>query len=51
MADQIAILNQGKIVERGQASSVVRDPQHPETRALLAAMPRLTFSRRAEGGA
>jgi peptide/nickel transport system ATP-binding protein len=29
----------GRIVERGEVRSVLRDPRHPNTRSLLAAVP------------
>ena len=41
IADRIAIMQRGVIVERGEAAAVLADPQHPYTRALLAAVPRL----------
>ncbi|MFO1540176.1 MAG: oligopeptide/dipeptide ABC transporter ATP-binding protein [Chloroflexota bacterium] len=38
-ADRIAVMYAGRIVEEGSAASVVGDPRHPYTRALLAAVP------------
>ena len=38
-ADRIVVMYFGRIVESGPARSVVRDPQHPYTRALLSAVP------------
>jgi oligopeptide/dipeptide ABC transporter ATP-binding protein len=39
-ADRIAVMYLGRIVEEGPAHSVVRDPQHPYTKALLSVVPR-----------
>lgn len=41
MADRIAIMYAGKIVEYGTADDVFYDPKHPYTWALLASMPDL----------
>ncbi len=41
IADRIAIMQRGVIVERGEAAAVLADPKDPYTRALLAAVPRL----------
>ena len=41
MADDIAVMYAGKIVEYGTAEEVFYDPRHPYTWALLAAMPDL----------
>jgi peptide/nickel transport system ATP-binding protein len=38
LADRIAVLNKGRIVEEGPAAQVIGAPQHPYTRALLAAV-------------
>jgi peptide/nickel transport system ATP-binding protein len=40
-ADQVAVMQQGKIVERGPVAQVFHDPQHAYTQRLLAASPRL----------
>ena len=41
MADRIAIMYAGKVVEYGTADDVFYDPRHPYTWALLASMPDL----------
>jgi peptide/nickel transport system ATP-binding protein len=39
VADRIAVLDAGRVVEEGAASAVLEDPRHEVTRALLAAVP------------
>jgi peptide/nickel transport system ATP-binding protein len=39
IADRIAVMYLGRIVECGPAAQVTTDPQHPYTRSLLAAVP------------
>jgi ABC-type glutathione transport system ATPase component len=39
VADRVAIMHQGRMVEIGDAGVVLRDPQHEYTQALLAAHP------------
>ncbi|ABM81357.1 ABC transporter ATP-binding protein [Hyperthermus butylicus] len=41
MADKIAIMYAGQIVEYGPSEEIFNNPQHPYTRALLRAIPRL----------
>ena len=41
MADRIAVMYAGKIVESGTADDVFYDPRHPYTWALLSSMPDL----------
>jgi peptide/nickel transport system ATP-binding protein len=40
MADDIVVMNQGEIVERGTAEAIYADPRHEYTKKLLAAIPR-----------
>lgn len=39
LADEIAVMQGGRIVESGRASEVLADPQHGYTRALIDAIP------------
>jgi peptide/nickel transport system ATP-binding protein len=41
MADEVAIMYMGKIVEQGTAREIFKNPKHPYTVNLLAAIPRL----------
>ena len=38
-AEQVAIMYRGNVVEQGPVADIFRDPQHPYTKALLAAHP------------
>jgi len=40
MADRVAVMRHGRVVEEGGASDVLGDPKHSYTRALIAAVPR-----------
>jgi peptide/nickel transport system ATP-binding protein len=42
IADRVAVMQHGSIVEQGEAAAVLHDPQHPYTRQLIAAVPPLT---------
>ena len=46
VADDIAVMYAGKIVEQGTAEEIFYDPRHPYTWALLSAMPDLGSSGR-----
>lgn len=39
-ADRIAVMYLGRVVEEGPAVQVVRNPQHPYTKALLSVVPK-----------
>ncbi len=41
LCDDVAVLRDGAVVEAGPAAQVIDFPQHPYTRALVAAVPRL----------
>jgi peptide/nickel transport system ATP-binding protein len=44
IADRVAVMYLGQIVELGDAAEVLEHPAHPYTRALLAAVPKLDRS-------
>ncbi|MEU8663474.1 hypothetical protein [Actinoplanes philippinensis] len=39
LAHGVAVMHRGLIVEQGPADRVLRQPEHPYTRRLLAAIP------------
>ncbi|WP_347267380.1 dipeptide ABC transporter ATP-binding protein [Paracoccus sp. (in: a-proteobacteria)] len=41
ITDRVLIMHQGRIIESGPTHEIMDRPQHPHTRALLAATPRL----------
>lgn len=41
MADKVAVMYAGDIVEYGPCRNLIKDPKHPYTKALLRAVPRL----------
>ncbi len=42
LADEIAVMSRGRIVELGSAEQILNQPQHETTRQLLRALPRMT---------
>jgi oligopeptide/dipeptide ABC transporter ATP-binding protein len=46
VADQVAVMYAGKIVEAGPAAAVFDDPQHPYTIGLMSSLPALALPRR-----
>ena len=48
MADKIAVMYAGKIVEQGTAEDIFYDPKHPYTWALLSSMPDLDTNEKLE---
>ncbi len=42
IADRVMVMQHGKVVESGSAEAVLENPQHPYTKALIAAVPSLT---------
>ena len=41
LADRVAVMYLGRIVEEGAAADVLESPKHPYTKALMAAAPRV----------
>lgn len=41
MAHEAAVMRKGQVVEQGKAAQILTHPQHPYTRELLSAVPRL----------
>ncbi|GAB3390300.1 ABC transporter ATP-binding protein [Humibacter soli] len=48
LADHVAVMRQGEVVEAGPTLQIFREPQHPYTKALLDAVPHL--GQGSEGG-
>jgi oligopeptide transport system ATP-binding protein len=46
IADRVAVMQSGKIVETGHTETVMNAPQHPYTRTLLAAAPGIRLASR-----
>ncbi|MBS0610267.1 MAG: ABC transporter ATP-binding protein, partial [Proteobacteria bacterium] len=41
LCDDVLVLYQGQVVERGAPQALFSNPQHPYTQALVAAVPRI----------
>jgi peptide/nickel transport system ATP-binding protein len=41
LADKVAVMHAGKIVEMGDASQILNNPQDSYTKTLLSAVPKL----------
>lgn len=41
IADEVAVMKEGKLVEQGLVEDVMEDPQHPYTQKLLASAPKI----------
>lgn len=46
VAEDVAVMYMGKVVERGDVHAIFETPQHPYTRALLDSVPRIGAERR-----
>jgi peptide/nickel transport system ATP-binding protein len=46
LADRIAVMQRGELVEVGETEQITRAPQHPYTRTLLAATPEMEATER-----
>ena len=46
VADKVAVMYSGRIVEYGEVDSIFNEPKHPYTKGLLAAIPHIDMSRR-----
>ncbi|WP_156254135.1 ABC transporter ATP-binding protein [Pseudactinotalea terrae] len=49
IAHRVGVMYQGELVEQGETERVWREPEHPYTRELIDAVPRLGAARRGEG--
>jgi peptide/nickel transport system ATP-binding protein/oligopeptide transport system ATP-binding protein len=45
MADEVAVMYAGRVVERAPVADIFNDPQHPYTLGLLGSMPRIEEER------
>lgn len=46
VAEDVAVMYMGRVVEKGDVYSIFENPQHPYTRALLESVPRIGAARR-----
>ena len=46
LCDRVAVMFRGEIVETGETEQILRNPQHPYTKALIACVPRLGTQQR-----
>ncbi|MEM5503096.1 ABC transporter ATP-binding protein [Ahrensia kielensis] len=46
VAEDVAVMYMGKVVERGDVYSIFENPKHPYTRALLESVPRMGMEKR-----
>jgi ABC-type dipeptide/oligopeptide/nickel transport system ATPase component len=46
LCDRVAVMFRGEIVETGETEHILRNPQHPYTKALIACVPRLGTKQR-----
>jgi len=46
VADRVLVMHRGKIVEQGEVKEVLKNPQHPYTKALILCIPRLGSKQR-----
>jgi peptide/nickel transport system ATP-binding protein len=51
MCDRVMVMKGGRIVEQRSVDELFKDPQHPYTKTLLEAIPRIEFASAAERGA
>lgn len=49
MADRIAVMCQGELVEQGEASEVFHRPRHSYTQRLIGAIPKIRWDKEEEG--
>jgi peptide/nickel transport system ATP-binding protein len=45
MADEVAVMYLGRVVEQGPVEDIFYNPRHPYTRALLESLPRIDHER------
>lgn len=50
IAQRVAVMQDGRLVEYGQAAKVLNAPEHPYTRSLIAAVPSLVPAQRPTSG-